>query len=316
MRFLVNSHEMISNSQNRLRFPKLFTAHTKCLTNKSFSTSCPQSTTAYTNQLEGLHQSGVQFGQPTQFTHPHLLQPNELTIGLLPTEFAERRERLMERIAKHCVDFKRPQRNMVNSTYPQANSVKFHLIVSFSIAQVIIPASPKKYMTGKIPYFFRQNTDFFYLTGCLEPDSVLVLWTNEKNQFRSTLFLRPKNSHDELWDGPRTGDKYAIDFFGIDEAYPLIELPQFVGNFINETGSFNIWYDYTDEIQSNVTAMVQSHLPDTKNVESPMKFLHELRLIKSPAEINLMRKTCEIASEAINKTMQNTKPGERKNEMA
>lgn len=171
-------------------------------------------------------------------------------------------------------------------------------------------------MTGKIPYFFRQNTDFFYLTGCLEPDSVLVLWTNEKNQFRSTLFLRPKNSHDELWDGPRTGDKYAIDFFGIDEAYPLIELPQFVGNFINETGSFNIWYDYTDEIQSNVTAMLQSHLPDMKNVESPMKFLHELRLIKSPAEINLMRKTCEIASEAINKTMQNTKPGERKNEMA
>lgn len=167
-------------------------------------------------------------------------------------------------------------------------------------------------MTGKIPYFFRQNTDFMYLTGCLEPDTVLVLWTNEQNHFRSALFLRSKNNHDELWDGPRTGDQYAVGFFGVDEAYPLVNLSKFVGHFINQSGSFNIWYDYTEEIQSNVTAVLQSHLSDTKNVESPMKFLHELRLIKSPAEINLMRKTCEIASEAINKTMQNTKPGERK----
>lgn len=66
--------------------------------------------------MEKLYQSGVQFGQPTQFSHPHLLKPNELTIGLLPTEFAERREKLMEQITKHCVDTKRPQRNMVKST--------------------------------------------------------------------------------------------------------------------------------------------------------------------------------------------------------
>lgn len=63
--------------------------------------------------MESLHQSGVQFGQPTQFTHPHLLKPNELTIGLLPTEFSERREKLMEKVTKYCVDTKRPQRQMV-----------------------------------------------------------------------------------------------------------------------------------------------------------------------------------------------------------
>lgn len=170
-------------------------------------------------------------------------------------------------------------------------------------------------MTGKIPYFFRQNTDFLYLTGCLEPDTVLVLWTNDRNQLQSTLFLRPKNGHDELWDGPRTGDQYAVDFFGVDEAYPLIDLSKFIGNFVNQSGSFNIWYDNADEIQSNVTALLQSQLPNAKGIESPMKFLHELRLIKSPAEINLMRKTCEIASQAINETMQNTKPGELKNEI-
>lgn len=170
-------------------------------------------------------------------------------------------------------------------------------------------------MTGKIPYFFRQNTDFLYLTGCLEPDAVLVLWTNDQNQRRTALFMRPKNSHEELWDGPRTGDQYAIDFFGVDEAYPLSDLTKFIGNFAKQTGSFNVWYDSMDEIQSNVTAMLQSQLPNAQTIESPMKFLHELRLIKSPAEINLMRKTCEVASNAINETMQNSKPGNINNEV-
>lgn len=67
--------------------------------------------------MESLHQSGIRFGQPTQFTHPHLLESNELTIGLLPSEFAERREKLMEKIAKHCVDTKKPQRNIVKFTH-------------------------------------------------------------------------------------------------------------------------------------------------------------------------------------------------------
>lgn len=176
--------------------------------------------------------------------------------------------------------------------------------------QVIIPASQKKYMTGKIPYFFRQNTDFFYLTGCLEPDTVLVLWTNDKNQSQSALFMRSKNSHDELWDGPRTGHEHAIGFFGVDEAYPLLNLTKFIGDFLNQSNSCNIWYDNLDEIQSNVTALLRPHLSNARKIESPMEFLHELRLIKSPAEIDLMRKTCEIASKAINTTMQKTKPGE------
>lgn len=73
--------------------------------------------------MESLHQPGVRFGQTTQFTHPHLLESNELTIGLLPTEFAERREKLMEKIAKHCVDTKKPQRNIVN--LPMSNDNNF-----------------------------------------------------------------------------------------------------------------------------------------------------------------------------------------------
>lgn len=61
-------------------------------------------------------------------------------------------------------------------------------------------------MTEKIPYFFRQNTDFMYFTGCLEPDSTLVITANKNKYIQSTLFLRKRDKQAELWDGPRTGN--------------------------------------------------------------------------------------------------------------
>ena len=39
----------------------------------------------------------------------------------------------------------------------------------------MIPAARKQYMSDKIPYVFRQNSDFFYLTGCMEPSAILVM---------------------------------------------------------------------------------------------------------------------------------------------
>lgn len=60
-------------------------------------------------------------------------------------------------------------------------------------------------MTEKIPYIFRQNTDFFYFTGCLEPDSAVVIHGASDENFKSELFVKRKDAKAELWDGPRTG---------------------------------------------------------------------------------------------------------------
>lgn len=61
---------------------------------------------------------------------------------------------------------------------------------------VVIPSASKLYMSGKIPYVFRQDSDFFYLTGCLEPDVALVLTsTPGSDNFQSILFLHPPDSH-------------------------------------------------------------------------------------------------------------------------
>lgn len=66
-----------------------------------------------------------------------------------------------------------------------------------------------------------------------------------------------------------------------------------------------------DALQPGLDRLVRDLRQSSLNIrmESPKRFVHKLRLIKSPAEINLMKKSCEIASEAINDTMAFSKPG-------
>lgn len=94
-------------------------------------------------------------------------------------------------------------------------------------------------MSEKIPYVFRQNTDFYYLTGCLEPDSYLMLHCKENVQ-RSLMFMRKRNTLSEMWDGPRTGVERAADFFGCEEAGAVEQLERFLYSCFKEKNSM-IW---------------------------------------------------------------------------
>lgn len=98
-------------------------------------------------------------------------------------------------------------------------------------------------MSEKIPYVFRQNTDFLYLTGCQEPDSCLVLAAGESpSQHFVTLFVRESDSHSEKWDGPRTGPEEAIHFFGVDQGLPMSELQNYLQFYMKSNRSSTLWY--------------------------------------------------------------------------
>lgn len=262
--------------------------------------------------------AGPVYGQPTSSSHPFLLSEGEVIPGLLQSEFQERRRRLI-----HSV------------TTSGANPL--HLEASHVI---IIPSSTKLFMSDKIPYPFRQNSDFLYLTGCLEPDTVLVLHTlcnystntSSRASFwlpheslsahdglhTSTLFVRPRDPSSERWDGPRTSHIDAPSLFGVDEALPTTDLSKFLRSIISESlerGSLNekssvfIWYDYSNPVQPWVHGVLReflSSLPRDRNgasVESPRPHLHRSRLIKSPAERRLMARSCKIGGEAVGSTM-------------
>lgn len=123
--------------------------------------------------------------------------------------------------------------------------------------------------------------------------------------------MRPKNQHDELWDGARTGVEHSIDFFGVDEAHPLSSFQKFIELASSNSGPSTCWYDdKTTDRPDVLREIVRGRGSDSSRLESPTAFLHEQRVIKSPAEIELMRRTCEIASQAVNTTMKESKAGD------
>lgn len=172
---------------------------------------------------------------------------------------------------------------------------------------VIIPSAKKKFISGKIPYVFRQNTDFMYLTGNCEYDSCLVLEI-EANKFSSTIFVRPKNQHTELWDGVVTGLGEGAEFFGVDQAVDINELSSYISLACKSEKPDIVWYNAEESEFSSVSQVV-SELVKGITLQSPTNLIHRLRVLKSAAEQNLMRKTCEIAAQAINETRQWTQPG-------
>ncbi|KAB0796354.1 hypothetical protein PPYR_10415 [Photinus pyralis] len=230
------------------------------------------------------------YGQPTATTHPHLIKDGEITPFIQRSEFQERRQRLVESIVAHSLNCDK-------------NS-KTHLIV--------IPSASKQFMSDKIPYVFRQNSDFLYLSGCLEPDSCLVLATsNSLNNHHAVMFMREKDSHSELWDGPRTSCEDCINLFGVEQALPITELGKYLECYMKSNGRAMLWYDFLAPIQKTVDSVMKEFLDEKFNKmwESPIMFVHRLRLIKSHAEIQLMQKSCDIAAESIANTISFSRPG-------
>ncbi|KAH8396246.1 hypothetical protein KR222_006089 [Zaprionus bogoriensis] len=238
-------------------------------------------------------------GQPTSASHPHLIQPHELVPGLELSEFQSRRTQLMHSL----------------QAYAESLGDEFNGHVS-KCHMLVIGAAAKKYMSGKIPYVFRQSSDFYYLTGCLEPDSVLLLSIDEAGVVQSTLFMRPKDAHAELWDGPRTGPDYAVRLFGVTSAHPVEQFERMLCARLAELHKPHLWFDpKQSELPAVSETLLQLCNREQLRVLPAYTFLENMRLIKSRAEMQLMRRTCQIASQAFNEVMADTRPGQSEHQL-
>ena len=118
----------------------------------------------------------------------------------------------------------------------------------------------------------RQDTDFRYLTGCLQPDNVLVL-EFEKDNHKSVLFCPEGSAYDEKWEGVKLGYSEAVSFLGVDEAAPLSSLEDYLNNCAKLCRTdLNIWYDYMEPRNADIHKIVLNFLQEVKTInflESP-----------------------------------------------
>jgi Xaa-Pro aminopeptidase len=162
-------------------------------------------------------------------------------------------------------------------------------------AVVIVSTNPEQLRNGDVHYPFRPHSDFWYLTGFTEPQTVAVF---SKDTY--TIFLRDKDPAREIWDGKRLGISDAPQTLKADEAYNIDDIKHKLPLLIaNATG---LYYDFKpctldDEI---IEILAKNHY------QSLAEHVHEMRLTKDDEEIKLMQKAADISVAAHQLAMQKT----------
>lgn len=187
--------------------------------------------------------------------------------------------------------------------------------MDLSSAAVIFSA-PEVIRSADSNYPYRQNSDFWYLTGFNEPEAVLILIKSDKGHNQSVLFSRARDLTSEIWLGRYLGQEEAPAILGVDYALPFDEINQQLHLLIN---GLNVIYhaqgeyDYADRILHNALNKLRKGrrqnflVPLTQTDWRP--WLHNMRLFKSPEELVIIRHAAKISAAAITRAIQKCRPG-------
>ncbi|XP_007031191.2 PREDICTED: probable Xaa-Pro aminopeptidase 3 isoform X2 [Theobroma cacao] len=209
------------------------------------------------------------FGQPTPASHPQLMKEGEITPGITSEEYISRRKRLLELL---------PEKSLA-----------------------IIAAAPVKMMTDVVPYTFRQDADYLYLTGCQQPGGVAVL----SQECGLCMFMPEAKAHDIVWQGQTAGVDAALEMFKAEKAYPMSKLNEILPDMIKRSCKlFHNTLTATPTYTDMETFQKAAHVGKVSDLSI---FTHELRWVKSPAELKLMKESASIACQALLQTMLHSK---------
>lgn len=189
------------------------------------------------------------------------------------------------------------------------------LMAKIGNGTAIFRSAPCSVMHKDVEYTFRQDSDFFYLTGFNEPEAVAVLAPHH-SEHKFVLFVQPKELEKEVWTGYRCGVEGAKEIFGADEAYSIAELDEKLPGYIEKAD--RIYYhlgrdrNFNDKLLKYWQRLMATYAKRGTGpiaIEDTGPILHSMRLVKSQAELELMRKAADIAVEAHNYAQEIAQPG-------
>jgi Xaa-Pro aminopeptidase len=178
----------------------------------------------------------------------------------------------------------------------------------------IIPAAREATRSNDTQYRYRQDSDFLYLTGFEEPGSIAIIAPNREHKY--TLFVRPRDPEREIWDGKRAGVEGAKSEFGAEEAFPIAEFDEKLHEILD--GANVLYYrlgvnaDLDDTIIrqiSRMRALNRKPIHPPRTIIDPATIVHEMRVLKSAEEIELMQRAADIAAEAHVEAMKSVRAG-------
>ncbi|PJK11771.1 Xaa-Pro aminopeptidase [Lysobacteraceae bacterium NML120232] len=182
-------------------------------------------------------------------------------------------------------------------------------------ALLILPAAPERVRSRDTYFTYRQDSDFWYLTGFDEPQAVLVLAPGRKHG-ETLLFCRERNPEREGWDGPRLGPEGAVQALGLDDAWDIEDIDDILPGLIE--GRSRIWYHFGHDTDfdlkligwlNRVRAQMRMGASPPHEFLALGHLLDEMRLIKSADELALMQRAADISVAAHEAAMRAAKPG-------
>jgi len=201
---------------------------------------------------------------------------------------------------------------MTNSVYFDRRQ---RLLQKMQRGIAIIPSAPEVTRNADTQYDYRQDSNFYYLSGFAEPEAMLILIAGDVPQ--SFLFCREKNLEREIWDGFRYGPDAAKTHFGFDAAYPIAQfeekLIELMGN--QPTLFYPLGHQPAFDAQilkcrESVKAKARTGIAAPSSLQDSRELLNEMRLIKDASEIDTMRRAAQISCDAHRRAMKFTRPGQ------
>jgi len=185
----------------------------------------------------------------------------------------------------------------------------------------IIPAAREAVRSHDTNYRYRQNSDFFYLTGFEEPDAIAVIAPSHEKKF--TLFVRPRDPEQEIWNGYRAGVEGAVRDYSADQAYPVSEFDTKLAEILD--GPAILYYAFgngSSELDQKIIRQLalmretnRKPLEPPQTIIDPTSIIHEMRVLKSDEEVEIMQRAADIAAEAHVEAMKAVRPGMKEYEV-
>ncbi|HEX4336719.1 MAG TPA: aminopeptidase P N-terminal domain-containing protein [Polyangiaceae bacterium] len=200
---------------------------------------------------------------------------------------------------------------MVDPIFAQRRAV---LLDAMGEGVLVLFAAGAAIRNNDVEHEYRQDSDFYYLTGFDEPESVLVLSTVHADRY--ALFVRPRDPERETWDGARVGVDGAVSELGAKVAFPVSELAAKLPDWLEnaERLFYRIGRDRDEDEQ--VLRAIDRTRPRARRgatfptqIIDPATLVHEMRRKKTPAEIELMARAIDITGEAHVAAMAVARPG-------
>ena len=188
-------------------------------------------------------------------------------------------------------------------------------------AIAILPTSPTRIRNGDVEYRYRPDSDFYYLTHFPEPEAVAVLVPG-RAQGEFLLFCRDRDPDKEQWQGRRAGPEGAVSRYGADDAFPIDDIDDILPGLLENRR--RVYYSMGRhpefdgrvlEWVNEVRAKARSGVTAPEEFVDPNHVLHEMRLVKGPEEIALMRRAAAIGAEGHRRAIRACAPGRHEYEL-